>query len=103
MGENIMKLSKMEEEFLDTKTPADFLNNQYKFALRNMSIAMPMFSALFAIIGIVLTFVFINSFWWIGLIFIGMGLLTLGWFFLVRAFIKAKMVALSEHLAQKDE
>ena len=98
-----MKLSKMEETFINTKTPADFLKNQYEFALKNMSVIMPIFAALFEIIGIVLTFVFLNSFWWMGLIFIGMGLLTLGWFFLVRAFIKAKMIALSEYLQKKDE
>ena len=98
-----MKLSKMEEEFLNIKTPAEFLNNQYKFALRNMSIIMPIFAGLFAVIGIVLTLVFINSFWWMGLIFIGMGLLTLCWFVVIRTFIKAKIVALSERLAEKNE
>ena len=98
-----MKLNKMEEAFIDTKTPADFLKYQYEYALKNISIMLPIFAMLFFIIGAVLIFTFINSFWWIGLIFIGVGLLTLTWFFVMRAYIKAKIVALNERLAQKDE
>lgn len=98
-----MKLNKMEQSFINTKTPAEFMKNQYEFALKYMSIIMPIFAGLIIAVGIALIFVMRDSFWWIGLIFAGVGLLTIGWLFIMRAYIKGKMQALNEYLENQSK
>lgn len=98
-----MKLNRLEKTFIETKSPAEYLENQYKFSLKFMTIIMPIFIGLIILIGIVLSCVYANSVWWMGLIFIGVGLLMLTWFFIVRTIIKSKILAIQNYLANKKE
>lgn len=69
------------------------LKDQYELSLKLLSILMPTVSSIFIFIGICILFV--KAIWWVGLIFIGIGLLTLLEYYFIRKYIKKKIKELN--------
>ena len=69
------------------------LKEQYEFSLKLLSILMPTVSSIFIFSGICILFV--KTIWWVGLVFIGIGLLTLLEYYFIRKYAKKKIKELN--------
>lgn len=100
-----MKLGMDIEELLNSDSIAEFLQHRYETQLKIMSIIMPITSALFIIIGIILLLVVKDfTFPWImpGIMFIFSGTLFLGWFFIMRVIIKNQLNTIKKVIEKKE-
>ncbi len=71
------------------------LKKQYEFSLKTLSVTMPIASIVFVIMGIVFCVKF-SQIVWVGIIVISTGILILGLYFVLRAYIKRKIVQLNQ-------
>jgi len=69
------------------------LKEQYEFALKVQTIAMPIAALAFVVMGIVFCIKF-TAVLWVGLILIGLGLGVIGLYFGLRAYVKKKIAQL---------
>ncbi len=76
------------------------LKKQYEFSLKTLSVTMPISSIAFVIMGIVFSVKF-SQIVWVGIIVISTGILILGLYFVLRAYIKKKIAQLEKQSCKK--
>lgn len=76
------------------------LKKQYEFSLKTLSFTMPISSIVFVIMGIVFCIKF-SQIVWVGVIVISTGIMILGLYFALRAYIKRKLEQLEKQSCKK--
>lgn len=81
---------------MDLKNTKITLKQQYEMVIKAYSIFMPIMAVSCLVLGIVFSLKFIQVFW-VGLIFVAMGIMTLGLLFILRRYMKRKISEIEEY------